>query len=354
MILERYIGKTIIGTILIVILVLAGVELFIEFTREFPDIGTGSYGWMQVMRYVPLMLPEDIYHLFPMAGLLGSLIGLGLLSSNSELVVMRASGLSLLQITEAVLKAALLLTFIMLLVGEAIGPIAQHHAIEKKATAISGGQTLLTAQGVWVHNQDNFIHIETVLPDGHWKSILCYQVDALHKLHSVSFAEDGFYDDQQKWIFKNVKETIFQGDTVTNENFSEQIWNLTLSPRLLGVVAIDAEQKSLVQLFNYITDRKKLGLNVDRYKFTFWQRALEPLAILVMIFLSVPFIFGFLRYQTMGLRIVTGTVFGFSFYVLNQFIGPFTMLYRLPAFFAALLPILLFAGLGYALLRRVR
>ncbi|MFA6409634.1 MAG: LPS export ABC transporter permease LptG [Gammaproteobacteria bacterium] len=354
MVLERYIGKTIIGTILIVILVLAGVEIFIEFTHEFPDIGTGSYGWLQVLRYVPLMLPEDIYHLFPMAGLLGSLIGLGLLSSNSELVVMRASGMSLLQVTQAVLKAALLLTLFMLLVGEVLGPIAQHHAMENKATAISGGQTLLTTQGVWVHNQDNFIHIDTVLPDGHWKAVLRYQVNSDKRLSTVSFADEGFYDDQQKWIFKNVKETRFKDDKTEVENFPEQTWNLTLSPRLLGVVTIDAEQKSLFQLYNYISDRKKLGLNVDRYKFTFWQRALEPLAILVMIFLSVPFIFGFLRYQTMGLRIVTGTAFGFSFYVLNQFIGPFTMLYRMPAFFAALLPILIFAGLGYALLRRVK
>ena len=45
-IITRYLGTTIITYILLVILLLFGLQAFIEFIREFPNIGTGSYGLM--------------------------------------------------------------------------------------------------------------------------------------------------------------------------------------------------------------------------------------------------------------------------------------------------------------------
>lgn len=353
MILDRYIGKTIIGTILIVLSVLAAVQIFIEFTREFSDMGTGYYGFVQVLQYVPLMLPQDLYQLFPMAGLLGSLVGLGVLSSNSELIVMRASGVSLFAITRSVLKAALLLTFIMILMGEVLAPFAQQKAVANKTTAMSGGQVLVTSQGIWLHNLDNFVHIDTVAPDGRLQSILRYQFDKNGRLKVASFASEGIYD-ENGWLFKSVTETEFQENKTTTNNFPEQRWNLSLKRHLIGLTNIDTEQKSLPQIYKYIKDRQKNGLNVDRYQFTFWQRALAPLAILVMILLSVPVILGFLRAKAMGMRIVVGAVLGFTFYVMTQFVGHFTMVYNIPAFIAAFLPIFLFTLLGCLLLSKIK
>ncbi|MCK4608570.1 MAG: LptF/LptG family permease, partial [Gammaproteobacteria bacterium] len=101
--LRRYIGTTVIGTILMVVLVIISLEMFINFTSEFSDMGTGNYGLMRVIIYVFMCLPGAIYQFFPMAGLLGSLIGLGLMASRSELIVMRAAGVSLVQITGSVI-----------------------------------------------------------------------------------------------------------------------------------------------------------------------------------------------------------------------------------------------------------
>jgi len=87
-----------------------------------------------------------------------------------------------------------------------------------------------------------------------------------------------------------------------------------------------------------------------RIEFDFWQRLFQPLATLVMICLAVPFIFGPLRTGTMGLRILSGVIVGFGFYILNQFFGPFSMVYQFPPLLAAGLPTLLFATLGVGLL----
>jgi lipopolysaccharide export system permease protein len=99
-ILDKYISKTVLNMIFLVAFALLALEIFIEFTREFHDIGSGEYGLLQVLAYVPLVLPLDIYQLFPMVGLLGSLLGLGGLATHSELIVMRAAGFSFTQITQ--------------------------------------------------------------------------------------------------------------------------------------------------------------------------------------------------------------------------------------------------------------
>jgi lipopolysaccharide export system permease protein len=352
-ILKNYIGKTLLGTILLVILVLTALEVFIEFTREFGDIGQGYYGWLQVLQFVPMMLPQDIYQLFPMAGLLGSLIGLGLLTSHSELTVMRSSGVSVLNVTWAVLRAALLLTVLMVFLGEVIAPLVQHKAITNKSEATSGGQALVTMQGIWLKNQSNFVHIESVGPDGHLKNILRYEFDSQYRLSSSSFAKEGFYD-QGTWVFHDVTETKFGHSEMQTNFLPEQKWQLSLSPQLLGLTNVDTQQKDLVSLYKYIKYRRQSGLNADQYNFIFWQRIFQPLAILVMILLSVPFILGFLRSTSMGLRILIGACFGFGFYILNQFIGPLALVYQLPAVLVASLPTLCFAVFGYILLLRVR
>lgn len=355
MILKKHIGKTVINSIFIVLLVLMGVAIFSEFTREFSDIGRGNYGWWQALQYVPMMLPQDLYSLFPMAGLLGSLIGLGILAMHSELVVMRASGMSIIEITRAVLGAAFILIIVMLLIGEVFGPFIQHKAVERKSIAMSGGQTLVTTQGIWLHNQNNFIHIDTIASNGSMTGILRYELDANGNLAKASFAKEGVYDATTRtWLIKNISETKFLADKTVSDNVPSQSWDLNVSPSFLSSAKVDTLQKSLWQLYKYIQYCHASGLDADRYEFVFWQRIFAPFALLVMIFLAVPFLFGLLRNATLGIRIVAGVVFGFLFFILNQFAGSLTVVFHLPVILTALLPTLLFAGLGYVLLRRVK
>lgn len=351
-IVTKYIGKTIISYILLIVLILLGLQIFLEFTREFPDMGTGYYGLLQVLLYVVMMLPLDIYQFFPMAGLLGSIIGLGLLASYSELVIMRVSGISLLMITRDVLKAALFLTVIMMVVGEVLAPLAQHAATANKARAMSGGQTLLTRQGIWVRSGKNFVHVDKVLPEGKLEGVTRYLFDDSGKLLLASFAADSVYKDGQ-WIFNHVVQTNFADESTNSSHIETQQWGFDLSPRLLGLTAIDTDQKSLPELHSYIKYRAHSGLGADNYKFIFWQRIFQPLATLVMIILAISFVFGPLRTVTMGLRMLIGIMVGFCFYIVNQFLGPMSVVYQVPPIIAAILPTILFAIAGGVLLMRV-
>ena len=102
-IIDKYIAKTVLSGILIVLLVLVGLFTFFSFIDQVDDIGKQRYGLWQAIQYVILEIPRHIYDVFPSAALLGSLLGLGLLANNNELTVMRAAGLSIVRIATSVL-----------------------------------------------------------------------------------------------------------------------------------------------------------------------------------------------------------------------------------------------------------
>jgi len=352
-IITKYLGTTIITYILLVMLLLLGLLAFIEFTREFSSIGTGSYGLLQVLAYVSLMLPSGVYLFFPMAGLLGCVIALGLLASHSELIIMRAAGVSLVNITVAIAKAAIILIIVMLVVGEVLAPIAQKIAIRQRTTAMSGGQALLTVQGTWVRSGSNYVHIDLVSGNRELHGITRYEFDGNHKLKTASFAESGAYQDG-KWKFKNIVQTTFTDEKTTSATFPEQEWEIPLSRRLISMAHLDPDQESLLQLYSYIKHRKQSGLNTESYEFIFWQRVFAPLATLIMILLAIPFVFGPLRSTTMGLRMLVGVMVGFSFHILNQFVSSMSAVYQAPPMLAAILPTMLFAVIGGVLVFKAR
>jgi len=121
-IVDRYIGRSILLTSLLVLLTLVALASVFAFISELDDVGKGSYSVLHAAQYVFLTIPGKAYLLFAPAVLLGSLLGLGALATNSELTVMRAAGISNARIIQAVTVTGVALMLLIALVGETIMP----------------------------------------------------------------------------------------------------------------------------------------------------------------------------------------------------------------------------------------
>ncbi len=97
-ILERYLAMTVIGGTLLVLLVLVALGVFFDFLGEVARVGEGAYGIREAMEYVLLSSPQMAWEMFPVAALIGTLMALGGIAAGSEIVAMRAAGVSLLQV----------------------------------------------------------------------------------------------------------------------------------------------------------------------------------------------------------------------------------------------------------------
>ncbi|MGD9107725.1 MAG: LPS export ABC transporter permease LptG [Gammaproteobacteria bacterium] len=352
-ILQRHIGLTIIMATLLVLMVLVGLQVFISFINELSDIGAGNYNLWQVFQYVILTMPSYLYSFFPMASLLGCLTGLGYLASNSELIVMRASGMSILQITCSVLSAAIFLLIIATFLGEAIGPQASEFAKIKKEYAKTGIQTSASTHGLWLRKNSDFIYIQNILPNKKISNIYKYHFDQNGKLLSATYIKNGSYN-KHTWQLHNIFVTQLNTNSATTTEYAKQTWNIRANLNLLRSSRIDLNSISIIKLYKLIRFRKANGLTTQQYSFTFWQRVFQPFATIVMILLSIPFIFGPLRTVTMGLRILAGICVGFTFYILNQFFGPLSLVYQIPPLLSAVFPSIIFLSIGGWLILRLK
>lgn len=145
--LNRYLIRTLLLAVLVVIGILSLIEVVIVLMGELSHL-TNHYGILQALKFVILDMPLQINELFPMAGLIGTLTGLGILASQSELIVMQAAGISPMQISQAVLKAGLIIVVFNVMLGEWLAPLLDAKAIQSKALALHASEALITSNGL--------------------------------------------------------------------------------------------------------------------------------------------------------------------------------------------------------------
>jgi len=117
-ILGNYIIRTVLGYTALVMLVLLALGALFLFIGQQDDIGTGSYTATQALLFVALNLPTYLFQLLPVGALIGALLGLGNLARGSELVVMRASGVTTARFCVWLAAAGVILAFLMVCLGE--------------------------------------------------------------------------------------------------------------------------------------------------------------------------------------------------------------------------------------------
>ncbi|SRR5579883_64732 len=351
-ILHRYIAKTVILASLIVILAVLGVVFLVGLLSEMRDMGVGDYGFSQVVIHVLMKIPHDLYLFFPMLLLIGGVLGLGMLSTHHELIVMRSSGVSIKKVISAVITAAVILIIFATIMGECIAPRALFLADKRKETAESNGQAVATATGLWVHVGNNFLHVDHVIGHNHLEGVKRYEFDGQHHLLAAYFVKSMDYQHGTWQLHEGVKTTL-GNDLVHSQGFADGRWNLAVNPSLLDIGLVEPEELSLPDLTKYSHYLLQNGLQANRFQFEFWKRVFQPLTTIVMILLAVPFVFGAPRSTTMGRRILFGVMMGFVFYILNAFLGQFSIVFQISPVLAALLPTLLFAGLGYFFMARL-
>ncbi|WP_096619295.1 LPS export ABC transporter permease LptG [Candidatus Enterovibrio altilux] len=352
-ILDLYIGRTIIATTSLCLSTLVGLSAIIKFVEQLRSVGDGIFTMTTAVQYVLLSMPRDIEMFFPMAVLLGALIGLGTLASSSELIVMQASGFSKLNIGLSVLKTAMPLMLMVLVLGQWGAPEAQQSARELRTFAKSGGTIMLDRNGVWAKDGYDFIYIART---NHKESLIgvnIWKFDEKQQLKELVFAKSGAFLSKNSWMLDQVTITHFSDPINLNKIKQDKlVWYTTLTPEKLSIVTVKSEELSLAGVYSYVKYLKASKQDASRYELALWRKVFQPLSIGIMMLLALSFVFGPLRSVTMGERVLSGVIFGFGFYISNEVFGPLTLVYHLPPFFGAIAPSLVLIGVTLYLLNR--
>ncbi len=348
--LSRYIGRTVVASVSMVLLVIVSLDAIAALVDQLGELKR-DYDFTQALIYVGFTLPGRIYENIPFSSLVGCLVGLGILAGSSELVVMRAAGVSLLQITWSVMKPVLLFIVLSIGLGEYVTPLTDQIAESRRAIAQGDRNALESRHGLWNRDGSEFMHFNAVLPNGRLYGVTRYRFDAEGQLLTSSFAETAIFQGDH-WVEENGKETLLQDDDIQNHHFNWRRWETQLSPKLLNVLVLEPEALSIQNLYSYSHYLEQQGIESSEYRLAFWKKLLQPLATASLVLIAVSFIFGPLREVTMGYRIFTGVIVGIVFRTSQDLLGPSSLVFGFAPLLAVLVPILVCLLVGTLLLRK--
>lgn len=360
-IIAKYIGINILKGICLAAVLLLGVDLLFYFINELRFIGTGDYNLLAAIEFIVLTVPRKLYIMAPWSALIGSLLVLGAMAKNCELVAMRAAGISANKIAWFVSYYVLFFTIIVFLSGELLAPKIELFAQKRKTLALSQGKAMYTSYGTWMRTNNKFIHIAHIKNHNILSKVTIYELDQNFKLKRTKFAETAKLIDNNIWELQNVLITDLPDNTsrrgspgviILNKE-SSQIESNLVDLNILQVTGIKhLERLSIVTLAKVIKDRLANNLTVLDYKVAFWKKIVQPFSILIMSYLAVPFVLGPLRSCSKGLRLLVGIIIGFLFHLLNALFCPLVAVIDVPPSMAVMLPPIFFLCLSVYLAAR--
>lgn len=337
-----YIARHVLLIIGLVLLVIATIDFAFAVIGEVRHVGVAGYTWGDAFIYVLLRMPSDIYLILPIAAFLGTLVSLSMLSARSELIVMRASGLSIFQLAQALLLSMSFLLFFYYLLSLVIAPYTRHLATLEMNVFQSNQQVFALAEQTWLKSGNHFILMGAILPEGNIENVTDFEVangvlTAIRQINNIHLNKDS-----GTWTLNKINTTYLTNQGVREVSTPTLVEPSLISPKLLSIIAMQPDEMNIVTLYRYIEYRKNNSLDTKSYQLQFWNRLFAPLMLPIMMLIAIPFVLGSHR-SKMHLRVIFGLTLGFAFYIVGQFFGSLTLLTALPAFFGALLPVLVFS-----------
>jgi lipopolysaccharide export system permease protein len=350
--IDRYIVSNVAAAMMLVMAIVLSLDFMFAFIGEMDSL-KGNYQIFEAFLYVVTTLPRRIYDYLPLAAFMGCLVGLGAMAKNSELVVLRAAGVSTGRIVFSTMKPALVVVLLSFLIGEYVAPLTERIAQSQKAIQRGASENVVVQSGLWHREGQVFMHFNAVEPNGVLHGVSMQFYDDKKELVMSRFAVRAIYQ-RESWQLEQVVETHFLKDQIISKNYSSMEWKTELSPSLLSVLILKPDDLSITGLYTYSQYLKEQDLNASEYMMAFWKKILQPLTTGVLVLVAISFVFGPLRSVTMGFRVFSGVIVGLLFKYAQDLLGPSSLVFGFNPIYATLIPVTICFLVGIFLLRRAR
>jgi len=305
-----------------------------------------------VWRYSTLRFPDRLSRFLPFSALLAALFTLAQLNRHSEIVVMKASGLSAHRI--------------LLPMGLVCGVVASGHFLLDQ-TVVAPARSELTywqqhdyaanlppppevLNEVWLVEDSKVISVGAVSRSG--SRVLLDRVSIYRRgqtglLTSLIQADFAWYS-SGKWTLFSVREFDVASHELTLDEARN--WDLNLGPERFFSISVTPEHVGFFELRETIRKLGAEGQPVDSLRTSLYQKIASPAASLLMPLLGAIAGFGVYRRGRLFARVAAGMALGFSFFVADNLMVALGQFGTVPPIFAAFGPIGLFLTVGFALL----
>ncbi len=306
----------------------------------------------QVWTYVTLRAPQIIAFLLPFSVLLGAIATFFTMNQNSEIIALKAAGLSAHQVLAPLLVASLgvaifSFAFNERIVTRATATLDQWKAVEYGALPIDRGDR----SNVWVRDGDDLIAVGQVR--GRGNAVQLGNVTVYDRtggnLVSIITAPRGRRVGNGWQI---APATRFDVATARQQAIGTTIVAPGVRPDQFTLGEVNPDGLSFPALEAAIGDLRDAGRPTKSLESTLWHKLSGPLSAVLMPLLGAVAAFGIARSGQLFIRAVIGMALGFAYFVADNFALAMGNLGAYPPFLAAWAPFLLFLLIGEAVLIR--
>ena len=337
---DRYITKTLRNYTLVVLLIWLSIYSFFNFLGELDRIGQADYTVLEAIKYIFLQVPEVIYKQASPIILLGCVLGMGYLATTNQLVVLQASGNSVLKLTALTIRTALIFVFMIIAFGEYIAPIASEEAEKGRTKALGESFASQNQEGFWIREGGNYLNVEKNIDGNHFVGVTIIEVKS-NKITSVVKSEDATFDGKSLKmdntdIFSINDSTDIDEISLKERNSYNKI--VSFDQDLINSLKKEPDElttRNIYKKIQFLSDNK---LNSGIYKVELYKRAIKPIALVAMILLAMLFVFGSTRDVSLGRKIFFGVSLGLSFEMLSRIGGAMALSLDFNPMISAVLP----------------
>ena len=337
---DRYINKTLRNYTLVVLLIWLSIYSFFNFLGELDRIGQADYTVLEAIKYIFLQVPEVIYKQASPIILLGCVLGMGYLATTNQLVVLQASGNSVIKLTALTIRTALIFVFMIIAFGEYIAPIASEEAEKGRTKALGQSFASQNQEGFWIREGGNYLNVEKNIDGNHFVGVTIIEVKS-NKITSVVKSEDATFDGKSLKmdntdIFSINDSTDIDEISLKERNSYNKI--VSFDQDLINSLKKEPDElttRNIYKQIQFLSDNK---LNSGIYKVELYKRAIKPITLVAMILLAMLFVFGSTRDVTLGRKIFFGVSLGLSFEMLSRIGGAMALSLDFNPMISAVLP----------------
>lgn len=351
--LALYVGRTFLlrclAMLAMLVLVLQLLDLLSEAGRVLAHPGNGD---AELWRYVSLRMPEITSRFLPFAVLLGTLVTLTTLNANSEVISMKAAGLSAHQILAPLMLVSLGIAAVSFAFNERI--VVRSIAARTAWEAVDYGSIPRDSgvrSDVWARDGDDLIHVGVLAGRGADVQLRDVQIydraggNLVGTMHAARGHRSG-----NGWILEQVER--FDIASGTARRMAQMRFGEGISPDQFTLSAVRPEGTSYWELGEAIDALAAAGRPTASLEAARWHKISGPLSTLLMPLLGAVAAFGIARSGKLFIRAVIGMALGFGFFVADNFGLAMGDLGIYPPFLAAWAPFLLFLLVGETVLIR--
>ncbi len=362
-ILDEYVLREFLSMFLLVLSGFVLLMIVFTFFDLIGDILRNHIALVTVGDYLLNLTPSMLYQIAPLAVLIAALVTFGVLNRNSEIVAMKATGISLYRLVIPIVSIAGTLALCLFLFDQYYLPQANRRQEALRAT-IKGRppQTFLHPEQMWIFGHPRpdepgrIFYYQFFDPDrNEFANLSVFEFNPkTFELSRRIFASRAYWEaDTDSWEFERGWVRDIQGANVAEyrefrkTTFSE----IHETPDYFKKEDLEAHEMNFGQLERYIRDLRQSGFDTMRLRVALWQKLAYPLVAVIMAVLAVPFALSMGRRGSLT-AIAVAIAVALTYWVINGLFGAMGNVDYLPAALAAWSSDVLFGLVGgYLLLR---